>query len=155
MPVVLTEKPVPLVALVGNPNAGKTTVFNAITGAHQKVGNYPGVTVERVSALLDLGDGYAEFVDVPGVYSLDPVSEDERVATEVIKGTSRQERPPDLFVVVLDATNLERNLFLLSHVRDLGTPSVVALTMTDMPMPLGERSTWGIWNPRSECLSSP
>ena len=132
---LLTDKAVPLVALVGNPNAGKTTVFNALTGAHQKVGNYPGVTVERVSAFLELAGRQVEFVDVPGVYSLDPVSEDERIATEVIRGTSTRERPPDLFVIVIDATNLERNLFLLSHVRDLGTRMIAALTMTDMPMP--------------------
>jgi ferrous iron transport protein B len=134
---LLTEKKAPLIALVGNPNAGKTTVFNALTGAHQKVGNYPGVTVERVSAFLDLDGKSVEFVDVPGVYSLDPVSEDERIATEVIRGTSRRERPVDLFVIVIDATNLERNLFLLSHVRDLGRPMIAALTMTDMPMPQG------------------
>jgi ferrous iron transport protein B len=123
---------IPLVALVGNPNAGKTTVFNALTGARQKVGNYPGVTVERISGFVDIDGFSVEFVDVPGIYSLTPMSEDEKVATDVIQGLRVDERPPDLFVVVMDAANLERNLFLLSQVRDLGVPILVTLTMTDM-----------------------
>jgi ferrous iron transport protein B len=131
--VALTSAPqspqrLPLIAVVGNPNAGKTTIFNALTGASQKVANYPGVTVERVSAKLKLGERDAECVDVPGLYSMDPVSEDERVAVEVLRG---QREKPDLLVCVLDATNLERNLFFYSQLSELRLPMIVALTMVD------------------------
>ncbi|MFN3728557.1 MAG: ferrous iron transport protein B [Fimbriimonadaceae bacterium] len=123
---------IPVVALVGNPNAGKTSVFNALTGASQHVGNYPGVTVERVSATMNVGDLRVEMVDVPGLYSVMPISEDERVATEVLYGREPGVNRPDLLVCVIDATNLERNLLLFSQVAELGTPVVVALTMVDM-----------------------
>jgi ferrous iron transport protein B len=116
---------VPLVALVGNPNAGKTTIFNELTGSHQKVGNYAGVTVEKVSATLRLPGVEAECIDVPGLYSLRAVSEDERVALEVVEGD------PDVLVCVLDGANLERNLYLYSQLAELGKPIVVALTMVD------------------------
>src|SRR5258707_15015203 len=89
-----------LVAIVGNPNAGKTTLFNSLTGSYQKVGNYPGVTVEKVSGYVKLGEENVEVIDVPGLYSLTPVSEDERVAAEVIHGTSIGVREPDLLVCV-------------------------------------------------------
>jgi ferrous iron transport protein B len=121
----------PLVALVGNPNAGKTTLFNSLTGSFQKVGNYAGVTVEKVSAILNLPDGPVECIDVPGLYSLKAVSEDERVALQVVQGTCPGLRKPDLLVCVIDATNLERNLYLYSQLAELGTPIVVALTMSD------------------------
>lgn len=120
-----------MVAIVGNPNAGKTTLFNALTGSHQKVGNYPGVTVERVSGLLKLEEVEVECIDVPGMYSLAPVSEDERVAVDVVKGTAEGVREPDLLVCVIDVTNLERNLFLFTQVAEVGRPVVVALTMVD------------------------
>ena len=120
-----------LVAIVGNPNAGKTSLFNALTGSSQKVGNYPGVTVEKVSADLKLDDEHVECIDVPGLYSLSPASEDERVAVEVILGKSKGLKKPDLLVCVLDASNLERNLFFYSQLADLGLPLVVALTMVD------------------------
>jgi ferrous iron transport protein B len=120
----------PLVALVGNPNAGKTTLFNSLTGSFQKVGNYPGVTVERVSARLRLPELEVECVDVPGLYSLNAVSEDERVALEAVRGASGHPRP-DVLVCVIDATNLERNLYLYSQLASLGIPIVVALTMSD------------------------
>jgi ferrous iron transport protein B len=119
------------VALVGNPNAGKTTLFNALTGSHQKVGNYPGVTVERVSGHLRLDGRQVECVDVPGLYSLQAVSEDERVAVEAIYGRVGGEGRPDLLVCVVDATNLERNLYLYSQLAEAGFPVVVALTMVD------------------------
>lgn len=122
---------VPLVALVGNPNAGKTTLFNALTGSHQKVGNYPGVTVERVSGTLRLEGREVECLDVPGLYSLQAVSEDERVALEVIKGSFEGARRPNLLVCVLDATNLERNLYFYHQIAEEGIPTVVALTMVD------------------------
>jgi len=119
----------PIVAIVGNPNAGKTTLFNALTGSHQKVGNYPGVTVEKVSGYLKLSSRAVECIDVPGLYSMNPVSEDERVAADVIEG--KDAARPDLLVCVLDATNLERNLFFFSQVAESGQPTVVALTMVD------------------------
>lgn len=115
------------VALVGNPNAGKTSVFNAITGLRQKVGNYPGVTVELAEGRLRAADEPVRVLDVPGLYSLTPTSEDERIAAESLHGEGR----PDLILYVLDAHNLERNLFLYSQVAELGTPVVVALTMVD------------------------
>ncbi|HVL40261.1 MAG TPA: ferrous iron transport protein B, partial [Fimbriimonadaceae bacterium] len=120
----------PVIAVVGNPNAGKTTLFNSLTGAFQKVGNYPGVTVERVSARLRIGGVEAECIDVPGLYSLLPVSQDEEVAVGAIKGEHGSQ--PDLLVCVVDAGNLERNLFFFSQIADLGLPTVVALTMVDL-----------------------
>lgn len=122
----------PIIALVGNPNAGKTTVFNAITGAHQKVGNYPGVTVERISGEVEIGGKEFELVDVPGLYSIKPASEDERVAVEVILGKHGSEPEPDFLIAVIDANNLERNLFFFSQLLELGKPMAVALTMTDV-----------------------
>ncbi len=119
-----------LVALVGNPNAGKTTLFNALTGSTQKVGNYPGVTVEKVTGLLHLQSGLVDCVDVPGLYSLRPVSEDEHVAAAVIEGV-QEGRLPDLLVVVIDGTNLERNLYLYSQIVETRLPTLVVLTMTD------------------------
>lgn len=120
----------PLVALVGNPNAGKTTLFNALTGSSQKVGNYPGVTVEKVTGVLRLASGTVECVDVPGLYSLRPVSEDEHVAAAVIEGV-QEGRTPDLLVVVIDGTNLERNLYLYSQIVETRIPTLVVLTMID------------------------
>ncbi len=120
-----------MVAIVGNPNAGKTTLFNSLTGSHQKVGNYPGVTVEKVAGTLRLPSGVVECIDVPGLYSVSAVSEDERVALEVIQGHCPGLRMPDLFVCVVDATNLERNLYLFSQLAETQTPMVVALTMVD------------------------
>lgn len=113
------------IAFVGNPNAGKTTLFNSLTGSRQKVGNYAGVTVERVSAIRRVGSFECEFIDVPGLYSLTPASEDEAVAVKVL------EEETDLIVCVIDASNLERNLFLYSQIAELLRPVVVALTMTD------------------------
>ena len=119
------------IALVGNPNAGKTSLFNALTGARQKIGNYPGVTVQKVSGSYCEGGRVIEVVDLPGLYSLAAVSEDETVALGELT-TDHPEESPDLFVAVIDASNLERNLFLFSQVAELGRPILVALTMTDM-----------------------
>lgn len=130
-----TEPEVPtgqhLIALVGNPNAGKTTLFNSLTGSHQKVGNYAGVTVEKVSGYLKLDDEIVECIDVPGQYSLSAVSEDEKVAVDVIEGREKDTRRPDLLVCVLDATNLERNLYFFSQLAEAGHSVVVAMTMVD------------------------
>lgn len=121
----------PLVAIVGNPNAGKTSLFNSLTGSHQKVGNYPGVTVERVSATLDLNGVAVECVDIPGLYSLDAQSMDEKVAVDAVLGLEGHPNP-DLLVCVINAANLERNLFLFSQIADRRLPVVVALTMSDL-----------------------
>lgn len=122
----------PLVAIVGNPNAGKTSLFNGLTGSFQKVGNYPGVTVEKVVGALRLSDRSVECIDVPGLYSLEPVSQDEEVAVEVLRGLSAGTKSPDLLVCVMDSGNLERNLFFFGQLAEAGFPMVVALTMTDI-----------------------
>ncbi len=123
----------PLVALVGNPNAGKTALFNALTGARQKVGNYPGVTVERHSGRLSLADGRpVELVDLPGTYSLDPSSPDEAVTRDVVLGRQSGERLPDALVVVADATNLDNHLRFVLQLKSLDRPMVLVLNMIDM-----------------------
>ena len=123
----------PLVAMVGNPNAGKSALFNALTGARQKVGNYPGVTVERHSGRLALDDGRpVELVDLPGAYSLDPASPDERVTRNVVTGAQAGERLPDALVVVVDASNLDNHLRFALQLIALGLPVVVALNMVDL-----------------------
>ena len=125
--------PMPLVALVGNPNAGKSALFNALTGARQKVGNYPGVTVERKSGRIALPDGRPiEVVDLPGTYSLDPASPDEAVTRDVVLGTQEGERLPSALIVVVDATNLDNHLRFTLQLIALGMPVVVALNMIDM-----------------------
>jgi ferrous iron transport protein B len=123
----------PLVALVGNPNAGKSALFNALTGARQKVGNYPGVTVERKSGRMFLPDGRPiEVVDLPGTYSLTPSSPDESVTRDVIVGRQEGERLPSALVIVLDSTNLDNHLRFALQLIDLGLPTVVALNMVDL-----------------------
>jgi ferrous iron transport protein B len=125
--------PLPLVAVVGNPNAGKSALFNALTGARQKVGNYPGVTVERKSGRLLLADGRpVEMVDLPGSYSLDPASPDEAVTRDVLLGNQKGERQPDALVIVLDASNLDNHLRFALQLIELGLPTIVALNMVDL-----------------------
>ena len=125
--------PAPMVALVGNPNAGKSALFNALTGARQKVGNYPGVTVERKVGRMALDDGRPlELVDLPGTYSLDPQSPDEQVTRDVLFGRQEGERTPSALVVVVDATNLDNHLRFVLQLVALGLPTVVALNMIDM-----------------------
>ncbi|WP_334654913.1 ferrous iron transporter B [Sphingomonas panaciterrae] len=123
----------PLIALVGNPNAGKSALFNALTGARQKVGNYPGVTVERHSGRLALDDGRPiELVDLPGTYSLDPSSPDEQVTRDVLFGKQAGERRPDALIVVVDAANLDLHLRFALQLIALGLPVVIALNMVDL-----------------------
>ncbi|MGJ0239015.1 ferrous iron transporter B [Novosphingobium fluoreni] len=121
------------IALVGNPNAGKSALFNALTGARQKIANYPGVTVERKSGRLVLPSGEpVEMTDLPGSYSLDPTSPDEAVTAKVIRGEFVGESAPDVLVVVLDASNLEQHLVFAQEIIALGKPTVVALNMVDL-----------------------
>ena len=120
-------------ALVGNPNSGKSALFNALTGARQKIANYPGVTVERKSGRMNLpGGAPVELVDLPGSYSLDPASPDEEVTRQVVEGEFPGEAQPDLLVVVLDAANLEQHLVFAQELVALGRPTVVALNMVDL-----------------------
>jgi ferrous iron transport protein B len=122
-----------MVALVGNPNAGKSALFNALTGARQKVGNYPGVTVERKVGRMTLDDGRPlELVDLPGTYSLDPASPDEQVTRDVLFGRQAGERTPSALIVVVDATNLDNHLRFVLQLVALGLPVIVALNMIDM-----------------------
>ena len=123
----------PLVALVGNPNAGKSALFNALTGARQKIANYPGVTVERKSGRIALSDGRpVELVDLPGAYSLSPDSLDEAVTRDVILGKLEGHRRPDALVIVVDAGNLDNHLRFTLELIALGLPVVVALNMIDL-----------------------
>lgn len=123
----------PLIALVGNPNAGKSALFNALTGARQKIGNYPGVTVERKAGRIALADGRpVELVDLPGTYSLTPTSPDEQVTRDVVLGKQAGERLPDAIIIVADATNLENHLRFALETLDLGLPTVIALNMVDL-----------------------
>ena len=121
------------VALVGNPNCGKTALFNLLTGARQKVANYAGVTVERKVGTTRLPGGRSvSVIDLPGAYSLTPATPDEQVTLDVIEGRRRGEDAPDAIVAVVDATNLRMNLRLVLELRRLGRPMMVALNMADM-----------------------
>ncbi len=122
------------IALAGNPNAGKTTLFNALTGMRQKVGNYPGVTVERKEGLWRLNGGRnnARLIDLPGLYSLDATSLDEQIARDVLTGKLADLPKPDAIIAVVDATNLERNLYLVTQLLEYKIPVVIALTMVDV-----------------------
>jgi ferrous iron transport protein B len=120
------------IAVVGNPNTGKSTLFTALAGVRQRVGNYPGVTVEKKTGHLRHDGLTFELIDLPGTYSLAPRSPDEMVAVDVLLGRGAGGPPPDVVLSIVDASNLERNLFLTSQVLSLGLPTVVALNMTDL-----------------------
>ena len=126
------------VAVAGNPNAGKTTLFNMLTGLKQKVGNYPGVTVDKVEGRLSLPDREVSLLDLPGTYSLSPKSPDEAIARDVLLGLSQETSQPDAVVIVVDASNLERNLFLATQILELGLPCVMALNMNDVALVHGK-----------------
>ena len=120
------------VALIGNPNTGKSTLFNVLTGLNQKIGNFPGVTVDKKVGYTTLPDGrQAEIIDLPGTYSIYPKSQDESIVFSVLADKQNPHRP-DLVVVILDASNLKRNLLLYSQVADLKIPVIVALNMMDL-----------------------
>ncbi len=133
------------IAILGNPNAGKSTLFNALTGLRQKVGNYPGVTVEKKTGACELPSGRrAELIDLPGSYSLHPASPDERIVRDVLLGLQADTPPPDLIVFVVDATNLDRHLYLALQVIELGRPLVLALNMMDSARDQGIRIDTGL-----------
>ncbi|MBS1796213.1 MAG: ferrous iron transport protein B [Acidobacteria bacterium] len=121
-----------VIALAGNPNAGKTTLFNALTGLKQKVANYPGVTVERKEGIWQIGGEQALLIDLPGLYSLDVTSIDEQIAHDVLTGKVPNLPKPDAVIAVVDSTNLERNLYLVTQLLEYNIPVVMALTMIDL-----------------------
>jgi ferrous iron transport protein B len=132
-PDLCTKDAIFTVALAGNPNSGKTTIFNALTGLRQKVANYPGVTVEKKTGRAKLPDGrWIDIIDLPGTYSLISRSPDEVVAMEVLRGLREGTKTPDAVIVVVDASNLQRNLYLVSQLIELGRPLIVALNMMDV-----------------------
>ncbi|MCR4411856.1 MAG: ferrous iron transporter B, partial [Thermoguttaceae bacterium] len=120
------------VALIGNPNTGKSTLFSALVGVHQRIGNYPGVTVEKKTGDFEYGGRRYTLVDLPGLYSLAPRSRDEMVTVDVLLGRGEDLPPVDAVVCIVDASNLERHLYLVSQVLELGLPTVLALNMLDV-----------------------
>ncbi|SEH15774.1 ferrous iron transport protein B [Sphingopyxis sp. YR583] len=124
---------IPSIALVGNPNAGKSSLFNALTGARQKIANYPGVTVERKAGQASFADGRPiSLIDLPGTYSLTPASLDEAVTRDVVLGKQEGEKRPDALIIVLDAANLDNHLCFALELLALNLPTVVALNMLDL-----------------------
>lgn len=126
------ESKTTIVALAGNPNSGKTTLFNALTGNNQRVGNWPGVTVEKKTGMMDLGAHPTEIVDLPGIYSLSSHSEDERVARNYLLS-----READAVINIVDASNLERNLFLTLNLLEMRVPVYIVLNMADLALKRG------------------
>lgn len=119
------------IALIGNPNTGKSTLFNALTGLNQKVGNFPGVTIDKKSGFTSFQNKEFEIIDLPGIYSLYPKSIDEAIVFDVLSDKQNPSHP-DLLVIVVDASNLKRNFLLFSQVADLGKPVIMALNMIDI-----------------------
>lgn len=127
----------PIIALLGNPNSGKSSLFNHLTGLNQKVGNFPGVTVEKKIGYTSLPElGQTEVIDLPGIYSIYPRSLDERIVAEVLLDHNSPNSPQKI-VVVVDATNIKRGLLLLTQVLDIGLPTVLALNMMDLAAKAG------------------
>ena len=126
------------VALVGNPNTGKSTCFNALSGLNQHVGNYPGVTVEMKKGKFNVGEQAFRILDLPGTYSLAPRSLDEAVAVDLLLGRIPEEVPPDIILSIVDASNLDRHLYLTTQVMELGKPVVVAVNMVDVARQQGQ-----------------
>jgi len=120
------------IALIGNPNTGKSTVFNALTGLRQKIANYPGITVERKIGTSIIGGVLHQIIDLPGAYSLNFKKLDERIAYQTLIGNFEFENTPDLVLAIVDASNLDRNLFLVTQVMDLEIPVVLVLNMMDV-----------------------
>ena len=126
------EANIPLIALMGNPNSGKTTIFNLLTGMNHKVSNYPGITVEkRKGTALLSQNSQAEILDMPGTYSLSPESLDEKIVAQQVLEWMHGEEKPAAIISVVDAGNLSRNLYLTTQILDLDIPVIVALNMMD------------------------
>ncbi len=125
------------VAVIGNPNTGKSTLFSALTGVHSRIGNYPGVTVEKKLGWFEFEGQSVRLVDLPGTYSLSPRSIDEMVSVDVLLGRQPDVGPIDAVVCITDASNLERNLYVVSQVLDLGLPTVLVLNMWDVAVDRG------------------
>ncbi len=120
------------VALIGNPNTGKSTVFNALAGMNARTGNYPGVTIEKKTGRYRHGEYHVELIDLPGTYSLAPRSPDELVTVDVLTGDTSISEPIDAILCVVNATLLHRNLFLVSQILELGKPVVLLVNMVDV-----------------------
>src|SRR6478752_2626588 len=120
------------VALIGNPNTGKSTLFSALAGVRQRVGNYPGVTVEKKLGTAEFHGQAFTIVDLPGTYSLSPRSPDDMVAVDVLLGREADTPPIDVVLCIVDASNLERNFYLVSQVLEMELPTVIALNMIDV-----------------------
>ena len=119
------------VALIGNPNTGKTSIFNSLTGLNQKIANYPGVTVEKKEGVCKLDRGVkAHIYDLPGTYSLNASSIDENIVVEMLLNKKHKDYP-DLAIIVSDVENLKRNLVLFTQVKDLKIPTILAINMSD------------------------
>ncbi len=128
----IADPPVVTVALIGNPNTGKSTLFSGLVGVHQHVGNYPGVTVEKKTGQMRFAGRRFDVVDLPGLYSLAPRSRDEMVAVDLLLARRQDAPPVDAVLCIVDAGNLPRNLYLVSQVLELGLPTVVAVNMLDV-----------------------
>jgi ferrous iron transport protein B len=127
----------PKIALVGNPNSGKSSLFNQLTGLNQKIGNFPGVTVDKKSGVCAMPNGSsAEIIDLPGIYSIYPRSLDEQIASEILLDHNSP-AAPDKIIVIADATNLKRGLLLLTQIIDIGLPTILALNMMDLVVKAG------------------
>jgi ferrous iron transport protein B len=129
---IANEKSVITVALIGNPNTGKSTLFTGLCGVRQRTGNYPGVTVEKKTGRVEYANKIFDIIDLPGTYSLAPRSPDEMVAVDVLLGRRNDTPRPDIVLCIVDAGNLERNLYVVSQVLELGLPVVIALNMIDL-----------------------
>ena len=135
--ISVSRQPTASIAVVGSPNSGKSTLFNRLTGLRQRIGNYPGVTVEKHVGTLRTDDGVIELVDLPGTHGLSAHSFEEQIAIDVIFGRMEGTQPPDAVLAVVDATNLYQGLYLVQQLLDLETPLVVALTMSDVARATG------------------
>ncbi len=134
----MSKPPIRNIALIGNPNSGKTTIFNQLTGLRQKVGNYPGVTVEKKEGRVHLPDGSeASLIDLPGTYSLTANSPDERIATSVLLGHMEQTSVPELVICVVDSCSIERSLYLVTQIIDRRLPVILVLNMSDVAREYG------------------
>ena len=128
----MSKKHIPKIALVGNPNSGKSSLFNQLTGLNQKIGNFPGVTVDKKTGFCNLSDQLkAEIIDLPGTYSIYPNSTDEKIVFDIL-GNKNDPLHPDIVVVIVDASNFKRNLLLFTQINDLNIPTVLALNMMDL-----------------------